>query len=209
MPEPGEIIEDDRSFHKGLDRTMNSDPRLEIESYRNYLRSLADLQLNPRLRSKEDASDAVQLTLLQAHRDRQSFRGKTDAELKAWLKTILEHQLFNLVKRYRTKKRDHRLELSIDQQLQQSAARLNAVLRIDHSSPSQQMMQQELLERLAEELSRLLDAERTAIVLKHVHGWKVNEIAQHMERTPQSVGGLLRRGLAKLRDFFQTCESGG
>ena len=69
----------------------------------------------------------------------------------------------------------------------------------DLTSPSLRLMNKELGERLAEALVQLLEDERTAVMLKHIHGWKVAEIAQHMSRTPESVAGLLRRGLSKLR----------
>lgn len=52
--------------------------------------------------------------------------------------------------------------------------------------------------------ARLLEDELTAITLKHVHGWKVAEVAQHLGRSSEAVAGLLRRGLKKLR---KTCRS--
>lgn len=186
---------------------MTADPIDKLETYRGYLRSLAELQLNPRLQSKEDASDVVQLTLLQAHQDLPTFRGKTDAALRAWLKTILDHQIINLVKRYKTKKRDHQRELSIDQQLQQSTACLAALLQVDQSSPSQQLMKNELIEQLVVSLGNLLEEERIAIILKHVHGWRVARIAEYLGRTEDGVGGLLRRGLRKLRSEFPFDDS--
>ena len=57
----------------------------DLEQYRDYLKMLADMQLNPRLRVKEGDSDIVQQTMLDAHRDFPDFQGKTEVELRAWL----------------------------------------------------------------------------------------------------------------------------
>ena len=46
-----------------------------------------------RIQGKLDASDLVQQTLLEAHCDLPSFRGRTEGELAAWLRAILAHQL--------------------------------------------------------------------------------------------------------------------
>lgn len=175
----------------------------EPELYRSYLRAIAEFQLNPRLRAKEDPSDAVQQTLLQAHKDRGDFRGTTEPEMRAWLKAILNHKLINLANRYTTQKRDVDRERSLDQQLQKSTAQLAASLGADHSSPSQQVMREEQAEQFAEAIASLLDDEREAVVLKHIHNWKVQEIAHHLDRSPEAVAGLLRRGLKKLRQLVR------
>ena len=49
-----------------------------LERYRNYLKLLARIQINRRLQGKIDASDVVQETFLEAHRDFMQFRGTTE-----------------------------------------------------------------------------------------------------------------------------------
>lgn len=181
-----------------VDADNNANP--DLEQYRSYLKLLADLQLNPQLKVKEDASDIVQQTMLEAHRDLGRFRGQTDAELRAWLKTILTHNLLSAAKHYRRGKRAAEREVSLQEKLEQSSALLHRQLVADQTSPSMKLMKQERLEQLADALLKLLDGEREAVVLKHYHNWSVAEIAQHLGRTEEAVAGLLRRGLKKLRE---------
>ena len=100
------------------DRQISDDTWLD--QYRSYLRVLANLQLDRRLRSKVDASDIVQQTLLQAHRARAQFRGETDAEKGAWLRQILAHNLAHAMRDFRRDKRDINREQSIQASLAQS-----------------------------------------------------------------------------------------
>lgn len=185
-----------------MNADADNDVTPDLEQYRSYLRLLADLQLNPQFRVKEDASDIVQQTMLEAHRDLGRFRGKTEAELRAWLKTILTHNLLSAAKYYRRDKRAAEREVSLQDNLEHSSALLHRQLVADQTSPSMKLIKQERLEQLADALLKLLDGEREAVVLKHYHNWSVAEIAQHLGRTEEAVAGLLRRGLKKLREHL-------
>src|SRR3954464_9755893 len=82
-----------------------------LESYSPYLALLARVQLGRRLQGKVDPADVVQETFLDAHRQFQRFRGTSESELAAWLRTILAGQLSLTVRRYMgVKGRDVRLE---------------------------------------------------------------------------------------------------
>jgi RNA polymerase sigma-70 factor (ECF subfamily) len=67
-----------------------------LDGCRSYSHLLAQLNLAPALRSKIDASDVVQQTMLQAHQAFAQFRGKTEEELRAWLRQILARNLNRL-----------------------------------------------------------------------------------------------------------------
>lgn len=174
-------------------------PPIDLEACRGYLTLLASVQLSPRFRAKEDTADLVQLTLLEAHRDLPDYRGSTEAELLAWLKTIFTRNLLNLVRHYGAQKCDVRRELPLQVQLDQSSARLERYLVSDQTTPSQSALRRERVEQLSRALNALLADERTAVILKHFHGRSLVEIADHLGRTKEAVGGLLRRALKKLR----------
>src|SRR5216110_873301 len=99
-------------------------PHWRLEHYRDYLRLLARLQIDPRLRSKLDPSDIVQETLLKAHEKQAQFRGQSDAEKAAWLRQILANSLAQELRKYGRQQRDLALEHSIEAALEDSSARL-------------------------------------------------------------------------------------
>ncbi len=183
----------------------NSAP--DLEQYRSYLRLLAEMQLNPQLMVKVDASDIVQQTMLEAHRDFAVFQGKTETELKAWLTTILANNVISVARHYGREKRDSRREISLQERLEQSSAVLHKQLVAEQTSPSMQLMKEERSQQVACALMKLLEAERESVVLKHFHNWSVAEIAQHLGRTDEGVAGLLRRGLKKLREHLTEKET--
>jgi RNA polymerase sigma-70 factor (ECF subfamily) len=181
--------------------TANSLP--DLDHYRSRLRLQVEIELSPRLRVKEDPSDIVQQTLLEAHRDLATFRGQTEAELYGWLRTILARNLLNVVRHYHTQGRDIDLEQRVADRLEQSSMRIDEFLASDQTSPSQQAVHNEQVERLLDGLVALLEGERTALVLKHFQGWSLSQISEHMGRPPDAVAGLLKRGLKKLRSHLQ------
>src|SRR5262245_58886234 len=60
-----------------------------LESYRRYLALLARVQIGQRLQGKVDASDLVQETFLEAHRNFSRFQGASEGQLVRWLRQIL------------------------------------------------------------------------------------------------------------------------
>jgi RNA polymerase sigma-70 factor (ECF subfamily) len=177
-----------------------------LERYRDYLRLLARLHLNPMLRPQLDPSDVVQQALVQAHQHREQFRGQSEPELAAWLRTILANQLAEAVRRSGRRKRDVTLERSLEADLAASSSRLEAWLADDRSSPSEQAMRHERLRHLAEALAQLPEDQQRAVELHHLKGWTLPQVAHEMRRTKEAVAGLLFRALKKLRQLLASLE---
>jgi RNA polymerase sigma-70 factor (ECF subfamily) len=177
-----------------------------LERFREYLRLLARLQLGSRLRARLDASDVVQQTLLEAQQGLADFRGATEAELAGWLRRILARNLADVLRAAGRAKRDVGRERSLDAALDESAARLGSWLQADQSSPSQQAARNEQSVLLAAALARLPEPQAEAVVLRHLEGWSLADIAGRLGRSQAAVVGLLQRGLKNLRTLLQQPE---
>ena len=163
-----------------------------LEQYADYLRLLARLQVDPRMRSRLDPSDVVQQTLLIAHEKLAQFRGRTHAELAGWLRAILASTLAQAVRRF-YRNAPERAQ-SMEHAVEESSARLESWLARDESTPSQKVDKAEQLLILAEVLTRMPENQRTAIELHHLQGHTVADTARRMDKTVASVTCLLYRG---------------
>src|SRR5436853_361698 len=118
------------------------------ERYRSALLLLARAQLARQKLADVDASDLVQQTLLEAHRDRERLNGGTDEEMFAWLRKMLYHNFLDACARGRAAKRDAaRKQLEAD--LTRSFAGLDELLVATQTSPGECTMRSEQLTRLA------------------------------------------------------------
>lgn len=178
-----------------------------VGQYRSYLLLLARMQLDPRVQCKVDASDIVQLTLMEAHTKRRQFVGD-EMGFTAWLRKALANNIRDAMRRVRRQRRDVNRERSLEAALEQSSARLAGCLAAAQSSPSGRAVRNEELLRLADALLKLPETQREAVVLHHLQGWTLSEVAVHLDRSDAAVAGLLHRGLRRLRDLMHGTEEG-
>ena len=178
---------------------LTTDSDQILERHRAYLMLLARARILPVNGRKIDASDIVQQTLMDAFSKREQFRGSSEAELTAWLREILKHNLLDELRREQCEKRDIRREQLLGATIDESMTRADGWLAAVQSSPSQRVSKEEDLLRLSEALDALPIAQREAIVLHHLQGLKLAEVARELGRSEPAVAGLLFRGLNKLQ----------
>lgn len=170
-----------------------------LNQFRNYLRFLADTQLDRRLRRRIDPSDIVQETMLKAHAAWGDFRGDGNTQRAAWLRQILLREVLHALRDQRAAKRDVARERHFDQLIDETSGQIEAWLAADETSPSVAVEEAEQLVRLADAVYQLPEAERTAIIGYYWQGASLAEVSELVGRSAAAAAGLVHRGLKRLR----------
>lgn len=174
-----------------------------FEAYRNYLGLIARSQVESWLRVKVDASDLVQQTLLEAHRDFHRFVGSSKNEWLAWLRKILAHNAADFVRHYRgTVKRQQRREIRFrDVGDSLSSGILEPIAR--DATPSQQFLQHDEELRMTAALALLSADHREVIVLRNLQRLSFSEVAERMDRKRPAVQMLWMRAIKRLQVILE------
>jgi RNA polymerase sigma-70 factor (ECF subfamily) len=185
-----------------------STDRIDFAKFREYLRQLAEAQLNQNYGRRVDASDIVQTTLLDAHRHRDQLRGDDSAAIAGWLRSILANNITDAVREATRERRDVRREQPLEVASADGARRTRRELSSEQSTPSQYLLRDEMCAQLAAAMAQLPDDQRDALVLHHLQGHALREVAKRMNRSEPSVAGLLHRGMKRLRESLARSGEG-
>jgi RNA polymerase sigma-70 factor (ECF subfamily) len=170
-----------------------------FEGCRQYLLMVANEVIGPALRAKLGASDLVQDTFLEAQRHLGVFRGRTKAELRGWLRKILECRMANIRRSYLgTEKRATQKEVTIDTLLTEAGGNGEA-LASRSPSPSSHVLRSEWAATLEQALQRLPDHYRQAVAWRHHEHLPWDEIGRRMDCTADAARKVWSRAIQQLR----------
>jgi RNA polymerase sigma-70 factor (ECF subfamily) len=134
-------------------------------------------------RDPELAADAVQDALLKAWDRRDDFRG--EAALDSWIHRIALNAAIDLTRRRKTRAADE-----FDEDGFEAAPQ---------ASPESEYVLEELGKDLATAMQRLSMMERQVFLLKHIEGWRLDEIAESLQTNINNTKSILFRAIRKLR----------
>jgi RNA polymerase sigma-70 factor (ECF subfamily) len=134
-------------------------------------------------RDADLAADAVQDALLKAWDRRGDFRG--EAALDSWIHRIALNAAIDLTRRRKTRAEDELEDDSFE--------------AAPSASPESEYAFEALGKDLGNAMQRLSAMERQVFLLKHIEGWRLDEIAESQQTTINAVKHALFRALRKLR----------
>jgi RNA polymerase sigma-70 factor (ECF subfamily) len=160
---------------------------------RPYLLLVSNRELDSDLYAKAGPSDVVQQTFLEAQQDFADFRGTSEADLLAWLRGILRHNLASLHRHYHgTAMRCYDREIPLDYAAEEGLVSPSA-------SPCGKAVAHEQLEALEQALARLPDDYRQTIELHHHQGRTFAEIGVLLDRSAEAARKLWARAIDRLQ----------
>jgi RNA polymerase sigma-70 factor (ECF subfamily) len=191
------------SVRELVGRAKNGDRQaieLLLARYRPYLRVICSLRLPQFCQKREDESDIVQQTLIDANRGLAEFRGETEDEFGAWIDRLLERNILQSVRRHTAEKRDIRRE-TIEWN-GSGSAQLIWHLEASGQSPESGIFRGEAALELAQALEALPEDQRIAVELRYLGQQSLKSIAEYTSKSTGQVAGLIRRGVEKLREVL-------
>jgi RNA polymerase sigma-70 factor, ECF subfamily len=152
-----------------------------LNRFRPMLLTLAEAMISPALRSDLEASDLVQQTLMEAHCNAEQLVLMNAAVVFSWLRSALQHNMLDAIKHLRTQKKDIRRRLRTSE-IEASWSRLCLMLSA---------------------LQTLPDNQRTSLIMKHLKGLSLKEVAEAMQLSESATAGLLHRGRQRLAQCLE------
>jgi RNA polymerase sigma-70 factor (ECF subfamily) len=193
------------SISELLPRARNGDQQALASlfaSCRNYVHVIAQAHVESWLRAKVDASDLVQQTLLDAYRGLARFQGASEAEWLGWLRTILQHNAADFVRKYHgAAKRQVGREVPLGSPPGDSSFGSGWQPDAGAETPSQMLVRKEREMKMADALMLLPPDYREVVQLRNLQRMPFDEVAQRMGRSRPAAQMLWMRAIQKLREL--------
>jgi RNA polymerase sigma-70 factor (ECF subfamily) len=173
-----------------------------LGEFREPLRKLIDLRLDPALARRVDASDIVQDVLIEANQRLTEYLTKPDMPFHLWLRHLAQDRIIDTHRRHRLAQRrsiDREQPIARPAWAEESSASLVQHL-IDHErTPASEAMIAELRHRLAEAIDQLGEDDREIILMRHQELLSNQETATVLGLTEAAASMRYLRAVRRLR----------
>lgn len=179
--------------------------------HRNRLKRMVAVRMPPQLCARVDPSDVVQDVLAEAAKRLPGYASGVSIPFYPWLRRIAWERLVHLQRRHVKAQRR-----SIDREepacldlADESAMHLAEKIAASGTSPSGQILREELRERVRLALDHLASADREILVMRHLEQLQVAEIASILEISEGAVRMRCLRAVERMRDLLDGPDGEG
>jgi RNA polymerase sigma-70 factor (ECF subfamily) len=172
-----------------------------LNCYRDRLLRMVAVRLDSRLTARLDASDVVQEALLDAAVRLPEYLHDRPVAFYPWLRRLAwEHLLKEQERHLQAHKRSVAREVRLPEG---SAEALAQQFTATGTSPSQQLVRQEMMARVQDALRVLPEMDREVLVLRYVEQLSTAETAAVLELSEPAVKMRHRRALERLSQVLE------
>lgn len=169
--------------------------------FRPYLRSIVDLRLDPKLRARVDPSDVVQEAQMEAVRRVDAYLERPVLPFRLWLRQITYDRLLMARRHHveagrRSVGREAPLPDGSSIQLGQK------LFAATGPTPSQQLVQHELVSRVRLAVAQLDEEDREILLMRNFEGLSNHEVAQVLGLEPATASKRYGRTLLRLQKLL-------
>lgn len=169
-----------------------------LTSLRPYLLKIANMKLDAGPEGKAGASDLVHETYGEAYKNLDKFEGRSEPEIRGWLRKVLLHKILNFFRQRSIVERNIGHEVSIDQTTTDGGGGM--CLIESTLSPSGQAIRNERQTWVNEALNRLEERDRMVVIWRNHENHPWEEIGRRLGGSEGMARKVWMRALVKLRD---------
>jgi len=170
--------------------------------FREPLRRVIDLRLDPVLARRVDASDIVQDVLIEANQRLTEYLKSPDMPFHLWLRHLAQDRIIDTHRRHRTAQRrsiDKEQPINRPAWADESSNSLVAQLVSTDRTPASEAIQGELVRRLTTAINELAEDDREIILMRHHEQLANQDVAKLLKLTEAAASMRYLRALRRLR----------
>lgn len=171
--------------------------------HRDRLRRLIAVRLNRRLAARLDPSDLVQDVLIEAHQQLTGYLRERPLPFYVWLRQIAWQRLIDIHRKHLVAQRRSVRREAAPALPDESVVELADLLVSSRSTPSKQLMRDELRARVRKALLELSERDREVLVMRYLEHMAMAEIAAVLGISEGAVKVRHLRALQRLHAALQ------
>lgn len=173
-----------------------------LGEFRDPLRKVIGMRLDPAVARRVDASDIVQDVLIEANQRLTEYLKQPDMPFHLWLRHLAQDRIIDTHRRHRLAQRrsvDREQPLTRPAWADESSVSFVAQLIDTERTPTSEAIRLELQRRLATAIDQLADDDREIILMRHQESLSNQEVASALRLTEAAASMRYLRALRRLR----------